>query len=155
MGPDSLARYLKDRGVEFKIVEFDKPTRTVREAADMLGTSEENIVKTLLFITSSGPVLAIVSGTQRVSTRRLAEAAGVQWARLATRSEVEEITGYPAGALPPIGHRTKLKTIVDPAVLKLDKVYAGGGAENALLEISPRDILRLAEGSIAEIAENP
>ncbi|RLG55473.1 MAG: YbaK/EbsC family protein [Thermoproteota archaeon] len=153
MGPNDLTRYLRERGIEFRIFEFDKPTRTVREAAERLGTSEDNVVKSLLFITGSGPVLAIVAGTQRVDARKLAEAVGAGWARLATRSEVEAITGYPAGALPPVGHKTKLKTIIDPAVLKLDKVYAGGGAPNALLEISPQDILKLAGGRIVEVSE--
>ena len=37
--------------------------------------------------------------------------------------------------------------------MSFDKVYGGGGAVNALLEIDPRDIKRLTEAGVMDISE--
>jgi len=44
---------------------------------------------------------------------------------LATPEEVKQITGFEVGAMPPVG--VKVKTIVDPKVLKNEFVIGGGG----------------------------
>ena len=49
--------------------------------------------------------------------------------RLAKAREVKEITGYDIGAIPPIAHKQKIKTITDNkvSILNDDKVvYLGG-----------------------------
>ncbi len=67
---------------------------------------------------------------------------------------MKSLTGYEAGALPPVGHKKPIKTIIDSKVMTLEKVFGGGGEINALLEINPIDVKRLTNAKLADISES-
>ncbi len=64
--------------------------------------------------------------------------------KLAGAQEVLAVSGYPVGAVPPVGWSTPVQAFIDPGVLHNALVYAGGGDLHALVEISPQDIVRLS-----------
>lgn len=147
-----LAEFLKKRGVDARIIFFEGQVKTVAAAAKRLGVSPERIIKSILFIDDGGlPVLAIVRGDRRVSEFRLAKMIGARSVRIATPEETVIHTGYDVGAVPPVGLRPGLRVVIDSEVLRLDRVYGGGGSSNALVEISPRDIQKLTGGMVGEI----
>lgn len=128
---------------------------TVADAERHLGVSRERIAKSIVFVDeNNAPILAIVPGDRKVSATKLAAACGVSQVRIAGSKEVEELTGYEVGAIPPVGHeKEQLKTLIDSQLLTLEKVFGGGGSLNVLLEINPRDIKRLAKAKVADITE--
>jgi prolyl-tRNA editing enzyme YbaK/EbsC (Cys-tRNA(Pro) deacylase) len=63
--------------------------------------------------------------------------------RLAGAAAVRAITGYPVGGVPPLGHPRRLRTLIDRRVLDQPEVFAGGGAVDALLRITPAEIVRV------------
>jgi prolyl-tRNA editing enzyme YbaK/EbsC (Cys-tRNA(Pro) deacylase) len=67
---------------------------------------------------------------------------------------VLELTGYPPGATPPVGHLTPLKVIVDRSVLQEPIVYGGGGGSDVMLRISPHEILRLTGAIVADVTSD-
>ncbi len=153
LGPDDLARTLAAQGVRARVLRLERPTRTVAEAAAALGVDERTIVKSLLFRSAEGQfVLVVVRGDQRVDPVRLAQAMGHAKLVLASPEDVLAVTGYPAGATPPVGHRTALNVVVDPGVLEEPVVYGGGGDERSLLEIAPDDVVRLTGAIVVPVA---
>jgi len=154
MSRERLEAYIRDNKVGAKILVFDKPTRTVEDAEKRLGINRERIIKSMLFVDEKGvPILAIVSGDRKVSEKKLARACGASKVRVARPSVVKSLTGYEAGALPPIGHKKRIRTFIDPKVLGFEKVYGGGGAINALLEIAPQDVKRLTSAEVVDVSE--
>jgi Cys-tRNA(Pro) deacylase len=154
MSEKDLESYLKDKGVNARIIIFDKPTTTVSEAENVLGISRERIIKSMVFIDDKGlPILAIVTGDKKIDMKKLTKECEVKEVRLANPIEVKKFTGYEVGATPPFGFKNPIKTIIDPKVLEFDKVYGGGGAMNALLEINTKDLLKLTNGKIAYISK--
>ena len=154
MSREDLESYLQNEEVKFRILTFKKHTMTVEDAERQLGVSRERIVKSLLFIDENGtPILGIVTGDRRISDKKLRKAYGARKLKLARPSVVKEITGYEVGALPPIIHGKPIRTFIDPKVMSFDKVYGGGGAVNALLEISPEEIKRLSKAEVADISK--
>ena len=97
--------------------------------------------------------MPIVTGDKRVSEEKLASAAGVGRVRRASPVEVRNFTGYDVGAVPPVGHKTRMRTFIDEKVMKCEKVIGGGGQINMLLEISPVEIRRLTNGEVKDISE--
>ncbi|MFH7836228.1 MAG: YbaK/EbsC family protein, partial [Candidatus Aenigmatarchaeota archaeon] len=65
--------------------------------------------------------------------------------------KAEEISGYPPGGTPSVGHKTKMKVIIDKSVLNYETVYCGGGSRDKLLELKTSDIIRLNNAIIADI----
>ncbi|MBO9385181.1 MAG: YbaK/EbsC family protein [Thermomicrobium sp.] len=152
--PGDLAAFLSRRAARARLLPAEQPTRTVEEAARALGVTPRQIIKSLLFCAEDGTcVLAIVRGDQRVDPARLRAACGGTPLKLAPARQVLAVTGYPAGATPPVGHSIPLRVLVDPAVLAEPLVYGGGGDERTMLEISPEEIVRLTEALVAAIAQ--
>jgi prolyl-tRNA editing enzyme YbaK/EbsC (Cys-tRNA(Pro) deacylase) len=94
--------------------------------------------------------VAIACGLGRVDTRVIASHFDVprKRVRLADAPTVLETTGFEVGALPPFGHLRALTTLIDKHVLGREEVYAGGGEVNALLRISPGEIMRASGGVV-------
>ena len=154
-GPDRLAAYLRQHGAEAEILYPGKSTATVVEAAAALGVHPGQIIKSLLFQGKDGAtVLVIARGECRVDRRKLTEVTGLRQPRLAPPQVGLDLTGYPPGATPPVGHLTPLQVIVDRSVLQEPVVYGGGGGSDVMLRISPREILRLTGATVADVTSD-
>lgn len=153
--PDRVAAELRRRGVDVRIHRFHRSTRTAQEAAQALGTTPERIVKSLVFLADGKPVLVLVSGAHRVSAAKLATVTGAARVRAADAQTVERVTGFPAGAVPPVGHTTQLPVYMDRALLEAEVVYAGAGAPDALFAVRPEDLRRAAAATLADLREGP
>ncbi len=151
--PDDLAAYLAAHGIRGEVLRLSRPTPTVTAAAEVMGVSPEQILKTVVFMVADRPVLVIARGLGRIDTRALARQLGVprKAIRVAKPAEVLEATGYPAGGVPPVGHRRALPILVDRQVLGLPLAYAGGGAVSALLRIAPADLLAATRATVVDV----
>jgi prolyl-tRNA editing enzyme YbaK/EbsC (Cys-tRNA(Pro) deacylase) len=139
-------------GVATRIVEYDAPARTSVEAAAVLGCEVGQIAKSLVFRSASGvPVLVIASGAHRVDEAKVAALAGDRIGK-ADAGFVRTVTGYAIGGIPPLAHATRAITFVDRNLLAYDTVYAAGGTPHAMFPIAPRDLVRVAQGTVADTA---
>jgi prolyl-tRNA synthetase len=78
--------------------------RTVEEVGAFLGLPPERFVKTLLYQTTAGPVVAVlVRGDHEVSETKLQDALGGEAAALAGDDVVARVTGAPVGFAGPVG----------------------------------------------------
>jgi prolyl-tRNA editing enzyme YbaK/EbsC (Cys-tRNA(Pro) deacylase) len=139
--------------VDAELIRPGVPTPTVAAAAAALGVRNDQILKSLVFTNGSDFVLAIACGLSRVSAVKLEAAAGYASLKLAKPPVVLERTGYPVGAMPPVAHATSLTVIMDARVADLDIAIAGGGHIDALLRISPAEIMRCTGATVADIVE--
>ncbi|HVC78883.1 MAG TPA: YbaK/EbsC family protein [Chloroflexota bacterium] len=140
------------RGVNPRIVEFSESTRTAEEAARAIGTTVERIVKSLVFAAADQPVLALVSGGNRVAIARLAEALGAP-VRRADAELVRAATGFAIGGVPPLGHATELTVLLDEDLLRYDLVYAAAGTPNTVFPITPEELLRVTGARVVALKE--
>jgi prolyl-tRNA editing enzyme YbaK/EbsC (Cys-tRNA(Pro) deacylase) len=148
-----VAAYLQEHGLSGEIVTLPEPTPTVEAAARAAGTTVDRICKSVLFLANGEPLLVITSGTARVDYKRLADHVGLSRKRLklADAETVVAVTGYPVGTVPPFGHKTRLRTLIDVGVLSLPEVFAGGGAIDTLLRITPAEIVRAARAEAVDV----
>ena len=139
-------------GVTTRIVEYDVPARTSAEAAAVLGCEVGQIAKSLIFRSASGvPVLVIASGAHRVDEAKVAALAGESIGK-ADAAFVRTATGYAIGGIPPLAHATRARTFIDRNLLAYDTVYAAGGTPHAMFPIAPMDLVRVAQGTVADTA---
>jgi len=133
---------LRAASLNADIQEFPAGTRTAEDAARALGTTVAQIVKSLVFLADGRPVLALVSGANRVDERKLAAACGAQRIVKADADTVREATGFGIGGVPPMGHRRPLRAFIDQDLLQHDVVYAAAGTSTAVFPVTPGELIR-------------
>ena len=151
----TLEDFLEERKVWYRFV--DKPeTIHTADAANVTGIPLPRITKNLVSRTDSGEyVLLVVPGDRRVDLKKAARALGVKNVSTVAFERAESISGYPPGGTPTVGHKTKMRTVIDKSLLGYETIFCGGGSRNRLLELRVRDILELSEGLTEEISEVP
>lgn len=140
-------------GIEIDVREFPEGTRTADDAARAVGVEVGQIVKSLLFAVDGHPVLALVSGKNRLDERALAAAAGDGPARVGRldASAVREATGYSIGGVPPFGHTSPIATFVDRDLLDYAAVWAAAGTPRHVFAISPDELVRITGATTADL----
>ncbi len=153
MAVDRVRAALRAAGVDADIQEFPSGTRTAEDAARALGTTVAQIVKSLVFLADGRPVLALVSGANRVDERKLAAACGVQRVVKADAETVREATGFAIGGVPPVGHHRLLPTFLDQDLLRYEVVYAAAGTPNAVFPIAPERLREVTKALPANLRQ--
>ena len=151
-GLERFTRRAREAGVEVDAHEFGQGTRTAADAAAAIGCDVAQIVKSLVFVADGQPVLALVSGADRVDTERIAAQLGAVEVRKASADEVREATGFGIGATPPLGHDTELDVLLDEDLLAHDEVWAAAGSAMHVFPISPQRLGEVARAQVARIA---
>jgi len=154
MDASHISAYLRQHNIPGEVVILPEHTPTVEAAARAVGTSVERIIKSLLFLADDQPVLVIANGTARVDYKRVADYLNLSRKRvkMADAPTVLEITGFPVGTMPPFGHKSRLRTLIDAGVLAQPEVYAGGGAIDVLLRIAPAEIVRVTNAEMVNVS---
>ena len=167
--PDDLEAAIASQRIAARLVRNLGDTSTVPLAAAALGVGAERIVKSMLFLVqlpgqvdSPQPVLVVCDGTRRVDYRAIAARFGVSRKKveLASAAVVLDTLGYPAGGVPPIGHRTKVPTVLDSALLAQEAgyhaaVYGGGGDDSTMLEIQVGELRRVLQPEVLDVTAPP
>lgn len=145
------------KGVTLEIVIFTESTHTAADAARAVGAELGQIVKSLVFVapTEHGlePVMALVSGSNRVDIGRLAAIVGMPGLRRANAQEAGDATGFVIGGIPPFGHRKALRVVMDPDLGRFPIVWAAAGTPNAVFKVPPGTLRILANATAAPFAD--
>jgi len=144
---------LRAAGFANTVLELEVAVKTAADAAEAVGCTPAQIVKSLVFqrVTSGAPVLVVASGANRVSEAKLEALLG-EPVRMGPPKFVREVTGYAIGGIPPLGHAQKLDTVVDAHLMTLDRLWAAAGHPNSLFALTPGELTRMTGGRVAEVA---
>ncbi|MEY3266207.1 MAG: hypothetical protein RJA15_653 [Actinomycetota bacterium] len=138
-------------GLTIEVRQFPEGTKTAQDAADAIGVTVGQIVKSLVFGVDDEIVMALVSGSNQLDEKKLAAAAGGAKCKRVDADAVRAATGYAIGGVPPFGHSTQLRVFVDPDLLQYDEVWAAAGTWNDNFGANPNDIVRVAGGVVTDL----
>ena len=133
-----------------RVREFPEGTRTAVDAARAVGCELGQIVKSLVFLAAGKPVVALVSGSNRLDERRLAAVAGGPVAK-ANAQTVRAATGYAIGGVPPFGHATEVSVFMDRDLLRYPAVWAAAGRPDSVFEIEPGRLRELSNAVVIDL----
>lgn len=150
-----LQAFIDHHGIAATILPMAEHTPTVPDAARVLGVEPERIIKSLVFLVNDQPILIINNGLAKVDPGKVAARLGVGKKRIkfASAEQALAITGYIPGSMPPFGHQQRLTTFVDPAITRFELIYGGGGDIDAMLSLTPAELLRVTEAEVLEMGE--
>ena len=110
-------------------------------------------MKTLVFDCEGRWVVALVPGDRRADPAKIAAAAGVTKARIASSEQVERATGFVAGAVAPFPLPAVDRVFVDHALLAHKSVWVGAGSPSHMAVLSSSDLVRLARAQPMDAVE--
>lgn len=149
--PDRVRAALSAAGVTAEIREFDVSTRTAQDAAAAVGAQVGQIVKSLVFYAGGKAVLTLVSGKNQLDISKLQRLAGGRITK-ADADAVRQVTGYSIGGVPPAGFSSPLPTYVDRDLLQYDTVWAAAGTPRHVFKITPRVLVEVTHGIVADLS---
>jgi Cys-tRNA(Pro) deacylase len=143
---------LRDLGFDLTVIEHAESTRTAQEAAERVGVTLGQIVKSLIFKgkSSGKPILVLTSGANRVDEKRIKAYAGEKIGR-ADPDFVRGVTGYAIGGVPPIAHLQPMETYIDEDLMQYDLIWAAAGTPNAVFELTPEDLQKMTNGRVERV----
>lgn len=142
--------WLADSDAGVTVREFPEGTRTAVDAARAVGCDVGQIVKSLVFMAGGTPVVALVSGANRVDERRLGDVAGHPVSK-ADANTARAATGYAIGGVPPFGHATAVPVYMDRDLLRYPVVWAAAGRPDSVFEIEPERLRELSKAVVSDL----
>ena len=152
-----VARLLAEAGAPGELRVLPADVRTAAAAAAALGVPVGAIANSLVFVVGELPLLILTSGAHRVDERAVADLLGVERITPAPADFVRRHTGQASGGqhfgdVAPIGHPEPIGTLVDVELARYETVWAAAGHPAAVFSTSYDELLRLTEGTPAEVA---
>lgn len=111
-----------------------------------LNVAEHAVVKTLVMEDENRkPLIVLMHGDRKVSTKELARQAGVKKIAPCTPDDAHRHTGYLVGGCSPFGTRKQLPIYLEKTILDLPLIYINGGRRGFLVGVQPHEIMRVLQ----------
>ncbi|MCY7148327.1 proline--tRNA ligase [Streptococcus gordonii] len=144
---------------ETELVRVETPNcKTIDEVAAFLQVSEEQAIKTLVYIADENPVVALLVGNDQLNEVKLKNHLGADFFEAATEAEAQELFGANFGSLGPVNLPEEVTIIADRKVQDLSNAVAGANEDGYhLTGVNPGrdftaeyvDIREVREGEIS------
>jgi prolyl-tRNA editing enzyme YbaK/EbsC (Cys-tRNA(Pro) deacylase) len=142
--------WLGSTDFDVTVKKFPDGTRTAVDAARAVGCELGQIVKSLVFVAAGKPVVALVSGSNRLDEQKLEAVAGKPVAK-ADAEMARAATGYSIGGVPPFGHATEVPVFMDRDLLRYPVVWAAAGRPDSVFEIDPGRLRELSKAEVVDL----
>ena len=140
---------LRRAGSVAEVVELPGSTRTSAEAAAAIGVEVGQIAKSLVFLVDGEPVVAVLSGADRLDVEKLRRLRGAARVECPDAEGVRSATGYPIGGVSPVGHDAPV--LVDRGLAAYDVVWAAAGTPNAVYPTTFEELVAVSGGDACDV----
>jgi Cys-tRNA(Pro) deacylase len=141
-----VTQALDRKGVPYRLFRHPGEVHSLEQAAVERGQRPEQVVRSLLFrLAKNEYAMVLVAGPAQVSWPSLRKYLDQSRLTTASEEEVLSITGYPRGAVSPLGLPSPVRILVDRSVLAEQEISIGSGVRNATIIMSRADLLKAIE----------
>lgn len=147
-----LRKYLDDNRIRAQHLIFNESCHSVAEAAKAANADAQDFVKNICLIDRKDRlIVAIVKGTDRVSTSKVGRVLEVDTPRIAKPEEIESRTGYVCGGVPSFGFEGIF--LIDEAAMEKEYVFTGGGSTRSLVKITTEELQKANNATVVKISK--
>ena len=152
--PVTLAvRMLNDHNVTFTphLFKYEEKGGTATSSRE-LGVPEHSVIKTLIMENDSKePLVILMHGDMQVSTKQLARDLGLKTINPCKPEVADRHSGYQVGGTSPFGTKRQMPVYMEKTILDLPKIYINGGKRGFLVEIDPKEVVRLLAPTLVQV----
>jgi len=121
--------------------------------AELLGVPAAEVVKTLVMEDERAqPLIVLMHGDRKVSTRSLARQAGRKRIEPCKPELAQRHSGYQIGGTSPFGTRTLLPVFMERSILELPRIYVNGGRRGFLINVRSADLVGTLRPQLVDVA---
>jgi Cys-tRNA(Pro) deacylase len=122
-------------------------------SARQLHVDEHAVVKTLIFEDDAKqPLCILMHGDREVSARNLARQTGRKSVAPCAPGVADRHSGYQVGGTSPFGLNRPMTIYSEKNIAELPRIYINGGARGFLVGIDPRELVRVLQPAMVEVA---
>ena len=147
-------RFLREHAISFTphLYAYEEHGGT-RVSARELGVDEHAVIKTLVMEDeNSKPLIVLMHGDCKVSTKELARQAGRKKIEPCQPEAANRHTGFLVGGTSPFGTKRQMPVFLEKTILDLPLIYINGGKRGCLVAISPQSLMQALSPQIVEAA---
>ena len=149
--------YLDEHNIPSEPKSF--PTETEKGAAHVarvLGFSERQAVKTLIFQVDTGErVLVMLGGDQNAISGNLKKAIGSRNIKMAEPDVVKETTGYVIGSIPAFGWQPPgFRSFLEASLMDEPILGTGAGQWGEEIMITPRNLIKASNAIVVNLTNH-
>ncbi|GHD77822.1 Cys-tRNA(Pro) deacylase [Salinibacterium amurskyense] len=149
-GTDRVRDDAERRGIPIEIIER-APATSLEHAAELLGITPAEIVKSLVVKRSDGSFLfALVPGDRQISWPKLRALVGVNKLRMPEAEVALDATGYARGTITPLGSTTAWPVYADERMVG-KRVSMGAGDHGHTAWVLADDLISGLDAIVADI----
>ena len=134
MAIEQVRTYLKQYGVEEKILEFDVSSATVELAAAALNCEPQRIAKTLAFMVDGRAVLVVAAGDAKIDNPKYKAQFGTK-AKMLSPNETELLVGHAVGGVCPFAVKEGVEVYLDVSLKRFETVFPACGSANSAIAL--------------------
>lgn len=139
MAIDKVKKYFKQYNIEDRILEFNKSSATVKEAAIAIGTSESRIAKTLSFKVEDKTILIVCAGDTKIDNVKYKNEFKEK-AKMLNTEEVEQKVGHTIGGVCPFAVNDNVLVYLDISLKRFNTVFPACGSSNSAIELTIEEL---------------
>jgi Cys-tRNA(Pro) deacylase len=146
--------FLEAQGIAFSQHTYEYVEHGGTEVpAQSLGVPEHHIVKTLVMEDEARrPLIVLMHGDRKVSTRNLARQAGRKRVEPCTPQAAQRHTGYQVGGTSPFATRKNLPVFAERSIFELAEIYINGGQRGLLVKVRSADLASALAPTLVDVA---
>ena len=149
-----VREHLEEVGCSVAIHVTDDTIFTVEDASRAVGAPPEEILKSLVLFADERPVLALMSGINRVDLKKIKRILNVRKVKMAPPEWVFDYSGFKIGGVPPVGYPERLPALLDEDMFSYGVVWAAAGTDHAFFPVSPDELRRITGGVSGNIKKD-
>ena len=140
---------------DIEIITADKTIFTVDDAANAIGVTPAEILKSLILVADKvTPFIALMCGANKIDAKSAAKVIGHNRARMMPPEEVYSRYGYHVGGVPPVGYDDDLRVVLDEDLFAHKTVWAAAGTDHEFFPVEPERLMMITHGLRAEIKKH-
>ena len=144
MSIDRVREYLRERGLEDRVLEFEVSSATVELAALAVGVEPARIAKSLSFLLPDGPVIVVMAGDAKVDNPKF-KATFHTKAKMLGHDDVPEHIGHAVGGVCPFALKPGVRVYLDASLRRFDTVYPACGSASSAIPLTCEELEAAAQ----------
>ena len=141
MAIDKVKAFLRERGMEERVLEFETSSATVELAAQAVGCEPARIAKTLSFHVGDRVALVVAAGDARIDNPKYKARFGCK-AKMLAADEAEPLIGHGVGGVCPFALNEGVDVFLDESLRRFDTVYPAAGNAASAVRLAPDELER-------------